>query len=123
MRVLRRAVARTQQIDQFALCGEQLRAVKLHQHLIFFNKLAWSIDAEFLHVGGRSRDDAPDSLCFRHDATNRTDAVTERFHFDTAKLTPICCCRSTGTTNSCDGDEVTLLLSVGFPASIAAWSC
>src|SRR6266487_862213 len=85
VRVLRRAVARTQQVDQFALCGEQLRAVKFHQHLIFFNELTWSIDAEFLHVGGRSRDDAPDSLCFRHDATNRTDAVTKRFHFDSGE--------------------------------------
>src|SRR6266705_2531732 len=55
---------------------------QIDQHLIFFNKLAWSIDAKFLHVGGRSRDDAPDSLRFRHDATNCTDAVTEWFHFD-----------------------------------------
>src|SRR5438552_8489664 len=50
--------------------------------MIFLNKLAWSIDAEFLYVGGGSRDDAPDSLCFRYDTTNRTDAVTKRFHFD-----------------------------------------
>jgi hypothetical protein len=61
-------------------------------------------------------------LCFRHDATNRTDAVTERFHFDSGETDADLLLPLDRHTNSCDGDEVTLL-SVGFPASIAAWSC